>query len=472
MSGIDRRDFIRRAAAGSVAAGLVGVDGAAGNAAGAAGAAGAGAADGLAPPPGLQEPRAGLFTAPPLETVRVGFVGVGHQGSAHVSNFLGIPGVEIRAICDLVPAKVARMQARVREAGQPEPAGYSGSHEVFRELCARDDLDLVFTATPWHWHAPVLLAAMEAGKHAATEVPMAPTIAELWELVATAERTERHCVMMENCCYDRAEMMVLNMVRQGLFGELLHAECGYLHDLRELKLTDFYEERWRIEHSKRRNADLYPTHGLGPVAQWLNVNRGNRFATVVSMASPGVGLKRWAAEHIGPDSPEARQHYALGDVVNTLIRTATGATILLTHDTNSPRPYSRRILLQGANGIMRKYPEALIHLEDRSPAHRWEPFEDYRAAYEHPIWQALEERSRGAGHGGMDYIEDYRLVQSLREGAPMDMDVYDGAALAAITDLSERSIARGSAPVEAPDFTRGAWRTRPPLGIVRIDAPA
>ncbi|MEX0892822.1 MAG: Gfo/Idh/MocA family oxidoreductase, partial [Gemmatimonadota bacterium] len=414
MSGIDRRDFIRTAAAGSVAAGFVGVDGAAGSTGdGAAGAARARAADELAPPPGLQEPRAGLFSAPPLETVRVGFVGVGHQGSAHVANFLRIPGVEIRAICDLVPAKVARMQARVREAGQPEPAGYSGSHEVFRELCARDDLDLVFTATPWNWHAPVLLAAMEAGKHAATEVPMAPTIAELWELVATAERTERHCVMMENCCYDRAEMMVLNMVRQGLFGELLHAECGYLHDLRELKLSDFYEERWRIEHSKRRNADLYPTHGLGPVAQWLNVNRGNRFATVVSMASPGVGLQRWAAEHIGPDSPAARQRYALGDVVNTLIRTATGATILLTHDTNSPRPYSRRILLQGANGIMRKYPEALIHLEDRSRAHRWEPFEDYRAEFEHPIWKALEERSRGAGHGGMDYIEDYRLVQSL-----------------------------------------------------------
>ena len=211
-----------------------------------------------------QEPR--LFAAPPIETVRIGFVGVGHQGSSHVQNFLRIEGVEIRAVCDIVPEKAARIQKWVVEAGKPEPKAYTRGPEDFRRMCEEEDLDLVFTATPWEWHAPVCLAAMRNGKHAATEVPMAVTIDECWELVETAEKTRRHCVMMENCCYDRTEMMILNMVRQGLFGELLHAECGYLHDLRALKLTDFYEGRWRIRHSIERNGDLYPTHGLGPVA--------------------------------------------------------------------------------------------------------------------------------------------------------------------------------------------------------------
>jgi predicted dehydrogenase len=312
----------------------------------------------------------------------------------------------------------------------------------------------------------VLLAAMRAGKHAATEVPMAVTVDECWQLVETAEKTRRHCVMMENCCYDRTEMMILNMVRQGLFGELLHAECGYLHDLRELKLTDFYEGRWRVKHSVRRNGDVYPTHGLGPVAQWLDVNRGNQFDHLVSMSTASRGLNLWAAEHLGPDSPQARQKYALGDVVNTLIRTKNGQTILVTHDTNLPRPYSRKILLQGTKGIVRKYPEQKIHVEGRSKAHQWEDLAAYRERFEHPVWKALEERSKGAGHGGMDFIEDYRLVECLRAGTPTDMDVYDGAAWSAVSGLSERSIAARGRSVDFPDFTRGAWKTRPPLGIV------
>jgi len=416
------------------------------------------------PAPAAQEPR--LFAAPPIETVRMGFVGVGHQGASHVRNFLRIEGVEIRAVCDIVPEKAARIQKWVVEAGQPEPKAYTRGPEDFRRMCEEEDLDLVFAATPWEWHAPVCLAAMRNGKHAATEVPMAVTIDECWELVETAEKTRRHCVMMENCCYDRTEMMILNMVRRGLFGELLHAECGYLHDLRALKLTDFYEGRWRIRHSIERNGDLYPTHGLGPVAQWMDINRGNQFDYLVSMASPSRGLNLWAAEHIGPDSPEAKQRYALGDVVTTLIRTVRGQTILVTHDTNSPRPYSRRILLQGTKGLVRKYPEQKIHIEGRSPEHRWEDLEAYRAEFEHPIWKALEERSRGAGHGGMDFIEDYRLIECLRKGEPMDMDVYDGAAWSAVSELSARSIAERSRPVDFPDFTRGAWRSRPPLGIV------
>jgi predicted dehydrogenase len=295
---------------------------------------------------------------------------------------------------------------------------------------------------------------------------MCVTIEECWNLVETAESTRRHCVMMENCCYDRTELMILNMVRRGLFGELLHAECGYLHDLRTHKLTGFYEERWRVKHSIARNGDLYPTHGLGPVAQWLNINRGNQFDHLVSIASNGRGLNLWAAEHIGEQSAEARQRYALGDVVNTLIRTVQGQTILVTHDTNLPRPYSRRILLQGTRGIVRKYPEQKIHIEGRSPEHAWEELAAYQREYEHPLWTTLADRSRGAGHGGMDFIEDYRLIHSLHTGEPMDMDVYDGAAWSAVSELSERSIAGRSGSVDVPDFTRGAWRNRTPLGIV------
>lgn len=416
--------------------------------------------------PALRMRRGELFRASPIETVRMGLVGVGHQGTAHVANFLGMDGVVIQAVCDIVPDKAARVQAMVAEAGHPSPAAYSNGPEDFRRMCERDDIDLVFTATPWEWHARVMLAAMRNGKHAATEVPMAPTIDALWELVETAESAQRHCVMMENCCYDRAELMILNMVRQDLFGELLHAECGYLHDLRELKLTDFYEQRWRVRHSIERNGDLYPTHGVGPVAQWMNVNRGNQFEYLVSMSSNGRGLNLWAGEHIGPNSPEARQTYALGDVVNTLIRTAAGQTILVTHDTNSPRPYSRKILLQGTHGVIRKYPEQKIHIEGRSPEHAWEDPATYEAEFEHPLWKALSEVSRGAGHGGMDYIEDFRLIQSLRDGEPMDMDVYDGAAWSAISELSERSITQRGRSIDFPDFTRGAWKTRPPLGII------
>src|SRR5918994_203620 len=231
-------------------------------------------------------PGPALFTAPPLERVRIGFVGVGHQGSSHVQNFLRIDGVDIVAICDTHAPNLNRSLDAVVKAGRPRPKAYGerGPRD-FERMIGGEQLDLVFTATPWEWHAPVMLAAMRAGKHAATEVPMGVTLEECWELVETAERTRRHCVMMENCCYDRPEMMIFNMVRQGLFGELLHAECGYLHDLRQHKLTDYYVGRWRVRHSIRRNGDLYPTHGLGPVAQWMNVNRGNRFDYLVSIAS-------------------------------------------------------------------------------------------------------------------------------------------------------------------------------------------
>jgi predicted dehydrogenase len=403
----------------------------------------------------------------PLANVRIGLVGIGNQGRGHLRNFLALEGCSVDAVCDLLPERVTRAQATVKEAGKPEPRGYSGPNG-YRELCA-SDLDLVYTVTPWELHAPVCREAMRNGKHAATEIPIAVTVDDCWELVELSEKTGLSCVMMENCCYDRTELMILNLVRRQVLGELTHAECGYLHDLRALKLSpDYYVNRWRLAHSVRRNGDLYPTHGLGPVAQWLNVNRGNRFDYLVSIATPAHGLNLWAAEHIGPESIEAKQKYALGDVVNTLIKTMSGQTILVTHDTNSPRPYSRRVMLQGTKGLVQKYPDERIHIEGRSPEHQWEQLATYRAEFEHPLWAAIAERAREGGHGGMDYIEDYRLITCLGAGAPTDMDVYDGAALSCVSELSERSIQRGSAPMKIPDFTRGAWQKRAPLGIITI----
>jgi predicted dehydrogenase len=442
----DRRDFLKTAAIATAGLGL-----------------GAFRSAGASTP----SQSSNLLTAPPLERVRIGFVGVGHQGSSHVLNFLRIENVDIVAICDVTVANLARSLKAVTDAGRPQPKAYGerGLRD-FERMIGEEILDLVFTATPWEWHAPVMLAAMRAGKHAATEVPMGVSLEELWELVETAERTNRHCVMMENCCYDRPEMMILNMQRQGVFGELLHAECGYLHDLRQLKLSDYYYDRWRVKHSVRRNGDLYPTHGIGPVAQWMDINRGNQFDHLVSMASKSRGLNLWAAEHIGPGSAEAKQTYALGDVVTTLIRTKNGQTIQITHNTDSPRPYSRNIVLQGTKGLVRKYPEEKIYLEGKSPNDKWESLDAYRARYDHPLWKGLDQRASGAGHGGMDYIEDFRLVQCLRQGSPMDMDVYDGAAWSAVVMVSEQSIAQRSRSVDFPDFTKGKWAERQPLGIV------
>lgn len=405
---------------------------------------------------------------PPVDPVRIGFVGVGGMGTNHVGNMLRIEGVEIRAVCDIVESKVARVQEMVVKAGQPKPEGYSRGETDFQRLCQQNDLDLVFTATPWEWHVPVCLAAMTNGKHAATEVPAAITLEQCWQLVETAEQTDRHCVMTENCCYDRTELMILNMVRQGLLGELLHAECGYLHDLRALKLGNVGEGLWRLAHAVKRNGDLYPTHGLGPVAQCMNINRGNQFVRLVSMGSQSRGLTLFAREKLGPDHPKTKQPYALSDVVTTLIQTAAGQTVTVSHDTDSPRPYSRDILVQGTKGIVRKYPEEKIHVEGRTKGHEWEPLAAYRAEFEHPLWKAIAERSKGAGHGGMDFIEDFRLIHCLRTGAATDWDVYDAAAWSAVSALSETSIAKGNAPVDFPDFTRGHWKDRSPLGIVSI----
>lgn len=404
---------------------------------------------------------------PPIDPVRIGYVGVGGMGSAHVRNLLRIPGVEIRALCDIVPEKVERVSQWVVEAGQPRPDAYTKGPTEFRRLCERDDLDLVYNATPWEWHVPICVAAMEHGKHAAVEVPAATTLEECWQLVEVAERTTRHCIMMENCCYDRPEMLCLNLVKKGLLGEILHAEAGYLHDLREVKFSNEGEGLWRRAHAVARNANLYPTHGLGPVAQCLDINRGDRFHYLVSISSPSRGLQAYAAAHVQPPDPRASEQYVLGDVNVSLIQTALGKVITLYHDTNLPRPYSRIHIVQGTKGIFEKYPNR-VYIEGRSPqAHQWEDVAAYQEL-DHPLWRTEGERAKGAGHGGMDYLEDYRLIWALRHGHPLDMDVYDAAAWSAVTPLSEESVRRRGQPVDFPDFTRGRWQAARALRVMDI----
>jgi predicted dehydrogenase len=404
------------------------------------------------------------FKVAPIDPVRIGYVGVGGMGSAHVRNLLRIEGVQIRAVCDIVPEKVERVQQWVVEAGQEKPEGYSRGPTDFRRLCERNDLDLIYNATPWEWHVPISLAAMVAGKHAATEVPAATTLEECWQLVETSERTKRHCVMMENCCYDRPEMQCLNMVKQGLLGEILHAEAGYLHDLRALKFSNEGEGLWRLAHSIRRNANLYPTHGLGPVAQCLDINRGDGFDHLVSMSSPSRGLNLMAAKLFGETDKRAGAKYALGDVNVSLIQTALGKVITLYHDTDTPRPYSRIHIVQGTKGIFEKYPNR-VYVEGRSKNDAWDALDRF-AELDHPLWTTQAEKARGAGHGGMDYIEDFRLIDALRDGRPLDMDVYDAAAWSVVTALSEQSVAAGGKPVRFPDFTRGGWKTPRALQVM------
>ena len=401
-----------------------------------------------------------------LDRVRIGYVGVGGMGTAHVENLLKIEGAEIRAVCDIVESRVRRAQDLVVQAGYPRPEGYSRSEHDFKRLCERNDLDLVYTATPWEWHVPICLAAMNAGKHAAVEVPAAISIEECWKLVETSEKTKLFCIMMENCNYDKIEMMILNMVKKGVLGELLHAECGYLHDLRDVKHNMDGEGVWRRAHSMKRNGDLYPTHGLGPVAQCLDVNRGNYFDYLVSFGSKTRGLHRYAVERFGAESAQAKEQFVLSDIVTTMIRTKNGETIILKHDTSSPRPYSRDILIQGTKGLIRKYPDPKAYIEGRSKPHRWDPLDDYLKEYNHPLWAKLEEQSKGAGHGGMDFIEDYRLINALLKGIEPDMDVYDAAVISAVTELSGRSIASGSAPQKIPDFTRGNWKQHRELPVM------
>jgi len=298
-------------------------------------------------------------------------------------------------------------------------------------------------------------------------VPAAMTLDDCWAIVEAAEKHKKHCVLMENCNYDRMEMMVYNMVRQGLFGEILHAEGGYLHDLRGIKFADTGEGLWRRAWAEKLNGNLYPTHGLGPISNCLDINRGDRFDYMVSMSGPSRGLQDWAKEHVPADSPKRKEKYVLGDVNTSLIKTANGKTIMVQHCTNLPRPYSRINIVQGTKGLFEGYPNR-AYIEGRGRNDQWVNAQDLLAEFEHPLWKEIAAQAAGAGHGGMDFIEDYRLIKCLREGLPTDMNVYDAASLSAVVDMSVQSVAKKARAIDFPDFTRGAWRTHPPLGIVHM----
>ncbi|MGI6416432.1 MAG: Gfo/Idh/MocA family protein [Thermoguttaceae bacterium] len=384
--------------------------------------------------------------AQPMERVRVGLVGVGSRGTWLLSLLLGVEGVEVRAVCDIIPERVAKAQEKVAAAGQAKPNGYSRGETDFQRLCETEALDLVVNATrPWKWHVPISVAAMQAGKHAATEVPAAETIEGCWQLVETAEKTQKYCVMLENCCYFREVMLVHNMLRKGLFGELRHCEAGYQHYGARARPAAAARPR----EDKVRTANSYPTHPIGPVAQWMDINRGNRFDYLVSMSADATGGNRNA------------------DINTSLIRTARGQTITLYFDTKLPRPYDLIYRVQGTRGIAMATTDR-IYIEGRSPkSDTWEPMEAYYKEFEHPLWKELGEKAKsGGGHGGGDWLEIHRLIQALRTGAAPDMDVYDAATWSCITELSEKSVADRSRSMDFPDFTRGRWETAPPLGII------
>lgn len=411
-----------------------------------------------------------LFAAPALERVRVGFVGVGVQGMVHVANFLSLEGVDVKAICDVDESHARAAAALVSAAAQRPPTLYTRGPLDFKRMIAEEDLDLVVTATPWEWHVPVMLESVASGKHVATEVPAAYRVDDCWAIVEAAERHQRHCLMLENCCYNRRELLMLNLVRAGVFGDIEHAECGYNHDLRAVKFDMTSEGLWRRAHAMRRNGNLYPTHGLGPIAQCMNINRGNAFDYLVSMSGPSRGLQNWQREHLAADDPRRREQYVLGDVNLSLIRTQAGQTIVLTHNTNLPRPYSRINMIQGTRGLMQGWP-ARIYVEGRSqPADEWQELDSWFAEYEHPLWNAPAARNASTGHGGMDFLEAYRLIGCLRAGVPTDQNVYDAASWSCITELTERSVASRSQAVDIPDFTRGRWRDTPPVTMQPLDA--
>ena len=404
-----------------------------------------------------------LFAADPIDTVRTGFIGLGMRGPDAVRRFTYIDGAKVVALCDLEADRVARSQEILAGRGKPAAAEYSGE-DGWKQLCERDDIDLVYICTNWQTHVDMAVYAMECGKHVAVEVPAAMSVAECWRLVDTSERTRKHCMMLENCVYDFFELTFLNMAQQGLFGEVLHAEGAYIHNLEPF--WDYYHNNWRLDFNQKHSGDVYATHGFGPDCQVLNIHRGDKLEYLVSMDTKSVVGLEVAKEKMGVDT------FANGDQTSTLVKTRNGKTILVQHNVYTPRPYDRMYQLVGTKGFADKYPNSAFAFEpdqiadaaaeyDNLSSHSYVPREvrdSLMAKYKHPIAKEIEEKAREVGgHGGMDFIMDYRLVWCLRNGKPLDMDVYDAAEWSCLGELTAASIANGSKPVKIPDFTRGRW---------------
>ena len=401
------------------------------------------------------------LTVPKMETVRVAFVGLGMRGPGAVERFTYIPGVQIMALCDYEEARAEKCQKYLRDAGLP-PADIYYGEKGYEELCKRSDIDLVYVATDWDHHFPVAKCALENGKHTAIEVPSAMNLEQCWELINLSEKTRKHCMILENCCYDWFELRALNMAQHGVFGEVLRAQGAYIHNLDDFwpyywKNPDGSDPQglhWRMKYNKENRGDVYATHGLGPVAQALNIHRGDRFTTLVAMDTKSAHGKEYVETVTGKPCHEFRN----GDHTTTLMRTQEGKVVEIQHDVMNPQPYNRLYQLTGTKGFANKYPVPGFVFGDGK---EYMPEADASALlerYKHPVWQELEQRALAVGgHNGIDFIMDFRLVECLHRGLPLDMDVYDAAEWSSIAGLSEQSILGGSVPVEVPDFTRGRW---------------
>src|SRR3954467_6861211 len=407
------------------------------------------------------------FAAPRLETVRIGFIGLGNRGPHAVERMSYIDGVAIKALCDIRPEKANAVKKSL-EGSIHNPDVYTSKQEEWKKVCERNDIDLVYIATPWSLHTPMALYAMEHGKHVCVEVPAAKTIDECWQLVETSQRTRKHCMMLENCCYDFFELLTLNMVRQGILGDIVHGEGAYIHDLMELNFSkDYYYDMWRLKENFR-NGNLYPTHGLGPVAQVMDINRGDKMDSLISLQSGDSSMEKMAKELAAKDDfykPYANKKFR-GNMNTTIIHTNKGRTIMLQHDVSSPNVYSRIFKVSGTKGSALKYPapgKIAIGHEDWLNEVEYKKMEDqYTPAI---VRKVGEMAKKVGGHGGMDFIMDWRTIDCLRNGLPLDIDVYDTALWSAIAPLSEWSVAHQSKPINIPDFTAGSWKTNKPIDI-------
>lgn len=403
-------------------------------------------------------------------TARIGLIGVGLRGCSHLELLLARNDVVVPAICDIDPERIEVAKSMIRKAGKKDPEVYTGSEWAWEKLLQRTDIDGVVISTPWLWHTKMTVSAMKAGKYAGVEVSAATTLDECWDLVNAYEETRVPMMILENVCYRRDIMAVLNMVRQNVFGEILYAHCGYQHDLREVKFepgVEFgdkgvHEARWRTQHSVYQNGDIYPTHGLGPVAVMMNINRGNRFLSLSASATKSRGLHKYILDKAGPDHPNAKVRFRLGDIVTSTITTVNGENIVVIHDTNNPRPYSLGFRIQGTQGLWMDDGDQ-VYVEGVSSPHQWDKAETWLKKYDHPLWKKYEHLAEGAGHGGMDFYVINAFVEIIRRQAAAPLDAYDAAAWSAVTPLSEASIAAGGAPQEFPDFTNGQWMVRKPV---------
>ncbi|MHC4122026.1 MAG: Gfo/Idh/MocA family oxidoreductase [Planctomycetota bacterium] len=413
--------------------------------------------------------RAGLAESRKTDKpIRIGIIGVGGRGQSLMRVALKMENVLIPAVCDINKKCVEQSQHWIAEAGQPKPEGYSKDEYSYKKLLERDDLDAVIIATYWQWHTPMAVDAMKAGKYVGVEVPAAYTLEECWQLVNTYEQTKVPCMMLENWSFRSDNLAVLNMIRKGLLGKIVHCHCAHSHDCIDHWFFDHQtgKDRWPAKYLVNHNRDQYPTHQLGPVVSWMDIGCGDYFDYITSTATDCFGINEHFIRKFGPDHPNAKRKYAQGDIVTTVVKTKKGKTIVINYDMQLPRPYDNRWLIQGTCGIYNEQRNA-VYIVDQSPEyHQWEPFPPYHEKYKHSWWKNLSKDAQG--HGGTDELELTVFFDAVRNKTQTPLDVYDSVIMSVTGPLSEESIAKGSVPVKVPDFTHGGWKTSKPAFALEI----